>query len=153
MSVKFVNQRVILVHCVSNMSIELIRIPLKRTCINSGIQTQDYILPIMNITAKRGRNKYQFNCLIDTGSQRSYLSPQVIEKLNINLSEYSSLYYEASTLLGAKKKELKQMVLDIDYPPGKTVPLPILVDEDFNLKFNVSDFPNVISNIKTLVSN
>ena len=119
-------------------------------CINSGIQTQDYILPIMNITAKRGKNKYQFNCLIDTGSQRSYLSPQVIEKLNINLSEYSSLYYEVSTFLGAKKKELKQMVLDIDYSPGKTVPLPILVDEDFNLEFNVSDFPNVISNIKNL---
>ena len=28
--------------------------------------------------------------------------------------------------------------------------MPILVDEDFNLEFNVSDFPNVISNIKNL---
>ena len=70
--------------------------------------------------------------------------------MNINLSEYSSLYYEVSTFLGAKKKELKQMGLDIDYSPGRTVPLPILVDEDFNLEFNVSDFPNVISNIKNL---
>ena len=33
-------------------------------CINSGIQTQDYILPIMNITAKRGRNKYQLIALL-----------------------------------------------------------------------------------------
>ena len=60
------------------------------------------------------------------------------------------MYYEVSTFLGAKKNELKQMVLDIDYIPGNTVPLPILVDEDFNLEFNVSDFPNIISNIKNL---
>ena len=119
-------------------------------CINSGIQTQDYILPIMRISAKRGRNKCQFNCLIDTGSQRSYLSHQVIEKLNINLTDYSSVNYDVSTFLGAKKKELKQMMLDIDYSPGNTVPLPVLVDEEFDLKFHVSDFATVISNVEKL---
>ena len=56
--------------------------------------------------------------------------------------------YDGSTFLGTKQKQLKQMLLDIEYFPGDITPLPILVDNDFNLQFHVTDFTSVISNIK-----
>ena len=52
-------------------------------CTNTGTQEQPYILPIVAITVSKGKRKYKLNCLFDTGSQRTYFSRQVIEKLGV----------------------------------------------------------------------
>ena len=118
-------------------------------CINSGLQSQDFILPVMSVLAKRGRHQFKFNCLIDTGSQRSYVAPRVIQSLNIDTSNYNTVLYDVSTFLGERKKELTQLVLDVDLP-GKSIAMPILVDSDFNLEFKVNAFGHAISNLKNL---
>ena len=118
-------------------------------CINSGQQSQDYILPVVSVLAKRGRERFKFNCLVDSGSQRSYVAPRVIQGLNIDVSGYNKMLFDVSTFLGEKKKELTQLVLELDLP-GRSIAMPMLVDSDFNLEFNVTDFGHVVSNLKNL---
>ena len=49
----------------------------------SGLE-QQHILPIVNICINRNNKNYNFNCLLDTGSQRTYFSKHVLQTINCN---------------------------------------------------------------------
>ena len=53
-------------------------------CYTTGCQEQQHILPIVNICVNRNNKNYNFNCLLDTGSQRTYFSKHVLQTINCN---------------------------------------------------------------------
>ena len=62
---------------------------------------QPFILPIVSLSVSKGRQKHNVNCLLDTGSQRSYFSKGVAEKLKCK--KHFKGDYEVSTCCGADK--------------------------------------------------
>ena len=48
---------------------------------SSHTLNQPFILPMVSLSVSKGRQKHNVNCLLDTGSQRSYFSKGVAEKL------------------------------------------------------------------------
>ena len=56
-------------------------------CYNTGSQEQQYILPIVNICVQRNNKNYFFNCLLDTGSQRTYFSNHILKTIKCDDSD------------------------------------------------------------------
>ena len=56
-------------------------------CYNTGSQEQQHILPIVNVCVNRKNKNYNFNCLLDTGSQRSYFSNHVLQTIKCDDSD------------------------------------------------------------------
>ena len=103
----------------------------------------------MAVTAKCGARAVTFNCLVDTGSQRSYVSPEISKNLNLDPREYDSIPYDVSTFLGAKRKSFRELSLEVNVA-DKNLCLPFLMDDAFDLNFSVDNFSLAIANIKQL---
>ena len=115
-------------------------------CTNTGTQEQPYILPIVAITVSKGKRKYKLNCLFDTGSQRTYFSGQVMEKLGCYKSFLSPVEYVVKTFLGSKTKKLNQVVVGIEVNKGNSLPMSVLID--MNLRFD--NFKSIKNNLLNL---
>ena len=61
---------------------------------NLELREQIYILPIVGVTITRGKVTCKFNCLFDIGSQRSYFSKRVINKLGCSESDLAPVEFE-----------------------------------------------------------
>ena len=82
-------------------------------CNSSRTLNQPFILPMVSLSESKGRQKHNVNCLLDTGSQRSYFSKGVAEKLRCKKHSFTPGDYEVSTYLGTRKKRLEEVVLGI----------------------------------------
>ena len=103
----------------------------------------------MAVTAKSGARSVTFNCLVDTGSQRSYISPEISKNLNLDPRKYDSIPYDVSTFLGAKRKSFRELSLEVNVA-DRNLCLPFLMDDAFDLNFSVDNFSLAIANIKKL---
>ena len=119
-------------------------------CTNTGTQEQPYILPIVAITVSKGKRKYKLNCLFDTGSQRTYFSAQVMEKLGCYKSFLSPVEYVVKTFLGSKTKKLNQVVVRIEVNKGNSLPLPVLIDDEFDMNLRFDNFKSIKNNLLNL---
>ena len=75
-------------------------------CDRAEVCNQPFILPILNITVVKNNKKVSFNCLYDTGSQRSYFSTQVLRNLNFNIKYVEPVTYDVNIFWGRKTKAL-----------------------------------------------
>ena len=67
------------------------------------------MLPTMTITLKCGSRWRKVRCLIDSGSQRSYLSESCAKHLRHDTDRLHRLDCDVSTYLGQDTKEFKQL--------------------------------------------
>ena len=120
-------------------------------CLNMGASCsyQPYLLPVISLNIRRGKTSQRVRCLIDDGSQRSYLSEEVANMLGCGDDNWSQLHYDVNTFLGSSKKAFKECIMDVEIPGFKSLPLPILVDTEFAVQFQVSDLEVALENIKT----
>lgn len=119
-------------------------------CANTSMQEQPYILPIVAITVFKGKRKYRFNCLFDTGSQRTYFSRNVIERLGCYKSLLTPVEYEVKTFLGSQTKKLNQLVVGIEVTKGSSLSLPVLIDDEFDMNLRFDNFKSVKKNLINL---
>ena len=119
-------------------------------CLNAGIQENLYLLPIIRITIGYMKNKITLNCLMDSGSQRSYFSKEVLKKLNYNKPSLPCVSYEVKTFVSSKVKELNEVMLDINLNNNRILPLPVLIDDNLNIEFTINDFRFALQNFKKL---
>ena len=120
-------------------------------CLNMGASCsyQPYLLPVISLNIRRGKTSQRVRCLIDDGSQRSYLSEEVANMLGCGDDNWSQLHYDVNTFLGSSKKAFKECIMDVEIPGFKSLPLPILVDTEFAVQFQVSDLEVALENIKS----
>ena len=115
---------------------------------STGMEESPYLLPIISLKL-RGHNgqSCNFNFLFDTGSQRSYLSQPALAKLGCKNELTSSVDFEVKTFLGSNKKRLREVNLDVFVGPYKHFGTLMLVDDQFDISFNVKGFGQAVKNL------
>ena len=73
-----------------------------------------------------------------------------MKTLDVDLSAYEPKLYNVKTNLGQIYKDLKLMNVDCELVPGRILPLPVLVDNDFAISFNIDGLADVFSNFEQL---
>ena len=116
-------------------------------CINMSSLYQPFLLPVVTLTFQREGNTHCARCLLDDGSYRSYLSPVVTDGLQCDTDNWTQLNYDVKTFLGSKKRSFKECMIDVGIPGRKALPLPMLIDKDFDIQLHVTDLPLAVANI------
>ena len=105
------------------------------------------ILPTMTLLIKNGKKMKKVRCLIDSGSQRSYISETVAKDLCSDINMIHSLECEVHTYIGEETKEFKQMSSGI-YVNNRLVFVPLLVDRTLNINLEIPGMNQIIRKFK-----
>ena len=105
------------------------------------------ILPTMTLNLKNGNKCRKVRCLIDTCSQRSYISETAARDLCQNINNLFELECDVSTYIGQDTKSFKQMSTGIRIN-NRLVFIPLLVDSNWNLTFEVPGMNHIINNFE-----
>ena len=106
-----------------------------------------HMLPTTTLTLKNGKMIRKVRCLIDTGSQRSYISEAAAQDLCPDVNKLFSLDCDVCTYIGEETKVFKQMDTGIKLQ-DRFAFVPLLVDKTSDIKFYVPGMNAVISNFK-----
>ena len=105
------------------------------------------ILPTMTLALKNGKKYRKTRCLVDCGSQRSYL----VKKASIDLcSSYEALYnieHDVHTYIGQETKGFKQMSTGVKIG-NKLFFIPLLVDEHMDIRYELPGMNLVVDKLK-----
>ena len=77
------------------------KVDVTSMCYQDKDQNQDFLLPIINIRLIKDGIKWHFNCLLDTGSQCSYLLSGLLDWIGFNEGLIASRTYDVHTFLGS----------------------------------------------------
>ena len=99
----------------------------------------------MTLTLKNVNKCRKVKCLIDTGSQRSYILEIAARDLCQDVNKLYALDCEIKTYLGQETKGFKQMSTGIKLG-NRLVFVPLLVDNTLDITFEVPGIKAVISN-------
>ena len=116
-------------------------------CINSWSSSgKTYLLPTVTIDIKYGSNSAKVRCLLDSGSQRSYISGEISKQLKIENSDKNT--YHINTFVDSSYKTLSENMLTCSLGGNLSlITMPFLTDENFNLKFSISELDVALENI------
>ena len=106
-----------------------------------------HILPTITLTLKNGKRVRRVRCLIDSGSQRSYISESAAKDLCQDVNDLYELEQNIHAYIGEENKSFKQMSTGIKLE-DRLVFVPLLVDKTFDVKFEVPGMNAVISKFK-----
>ena len=118
-------------------------------CVNvsSKDQFQPFLLPILTLTFHGNSSYRKVKCLLDSGSQRSYLSENIMRELR-GEEGMTDVVYDLTTFLGSSARPFKEATLLITVPGGRQLPLPILAEANLNLVCRVSQLSVAWSNLR-----
>ena len=107
---------------------------------------QTFLLPVLSITFHGVNTSRTVRCLLDTGSQRSYLSWPVAKELCGHMN-MPSVSYDVTTFLGASERHFGECLTHLSIPGGRKQPIAMLADPQFNISLNVSQLDVAVNNI------
>ena len=107
---------------------------------------QPFLLPVLSITFHGVNTSRTVRCLLDTGSQRSYLSWPVAKELRGHMN-MPSVSYDVTTFLGASERHFGECLMHVSIPGGRKQPIAMLADPQFNISLNVSQLDVAVNNI------
>ena len=73
-----------------------------------------------------------------------------MEKLGCYKSFLSRVEYVVKTFLGSKTKNLNQVVVGIEVNKGNFLPLPVLIDDEFDMNLRFDNFKSIKNNLLNL---
>ena len=115
-------------------------------CINASADSgKTYILPSMFITIGSGNSKIKVRCLIDTGSQRSYLSRKVHDKIRSKATNKTRMLI--NTFLESEYKEFIETAIDVKFDGNSQFTMPFLISDDVDLTYQIDGLVTAYSNI------
>ena len=121
---------------------------LSAVCLNySQESAKPFILPTVTLKIGRGKNTAFVRCLIDSGSQRSYLSKSVFDKLNCDPNSLTPAAFTIKTFIGDQDRVLNETMLEIHLANCHKIELPILIDDKMSLMFEVNNLNLALKNI------
>ena len=101
--------------------------------------------PILFVTFFRGKKSVAVNCLLDTGSGRSYLSAEVLRVWGSIETIGMNCQIRLSTLLGECDQTFKEMALGIDLGCGNPVTSHVLVAESIDLSVRLTNLEPLLN--------
>ena len=118
-------------------------------CINYSNGEQNYLLPFVEITLHHRGKQCKVLALIDSGSQRSYVSTKAAKQL-LDLKALHSVSYDVHSFVASKEKSFFLSSFDIDLPGRKQFPFSLLIDESFDIKFEIPGLEVAYENLNKL---
>ena len=119
-------------------------------CVNAQQSSsigERHLLPVLTLTFHGvDKRSSRVRCLLDSGSQRSYLSKDIVKYLKGDFG-FSSSQYEINTFLGSAEREFGECLLEVSVPGQGKDYVHILAASDFNVKFSVSQLDIAVKNI------
>ena len=114
--------------------------------INTVSNSGSLMLSTATVLIGRGKNSVKVRCLIDTASQRSYISAAVAEKIGFSDLRYDQKI-EISSYLNKHFRNLAEIAVFVDFGDGSRYQVPIYVDPNFSISYNIPSLPEAVSNI------
>lgn len=108
-----------------------------------------YLLPTLTIEIVRGGKVKRARCLCDTGSQRSYISKNIAKELCADLTQLHDIPFDVQTFIGTEQRSFKQIPLGIKICDQNTITMPLLVDDNLKLKYNITGLDFALGNLKS----
>ena len=105
------------------------------------------MLPTMTLTLQNGKRIRQVRCLIDFGSQRSYITESAAKDLCPDVNDLYALKQDVNAYIGEETRDFKQMSTGIKLHDG-LVFVPLLVDKNMDVRFEVPGMNAVIEKFK-----
>ena len=125
--------------------------PVTRTSVNLCFAQRSFdgsnMLPTITLTLRNGPYKRKVRCMIDSGSQRSYISEHSAKDLCCNINDMFNMECEVGTYIGQDIVPFKQMSTGI-YVNGMFVHVPLLIDAKLDIGFEVPGLNLVINKLK-----
>jgi len=113
-------------------------------CVNSSDSGRTFLLPMVNLEIEAGRTKTRVRFLLDTGSQRSYLSTSVIQRLKLNLLNKTNL--TVNTFIDNSSKSFFETSITVNTGKNKCS-IPFLINDSFDLRLNIDSLVDCHDNI------
>ena len=105
------------------------------------------MLPVLSLIFYGiGKCSRRVRYLLHSGSQRSYLSKDIVEYLK-GAFGFSTFKYEANTFLGSAGREFGECIVEVSIPGHGKDYVHILAASGFNIKLNVSQLDIAVYNI------
>ena len=117
-------------------------------CINTGSSSSGNILPTMSLKVKKGDKMVTVRALLDFGSQRSYFRGSFLEKLGVSLDSLPQCSSTIKTFLGEQTRIMNPIDLEINVCCDSFVEVPVLVDPDLDVGFEVKGLMGAEFNIR-----
>ena len=120
--------------------------PTGNFCINSASESgKTFILPTVTVVVGCGTKTTKVNCLLDSGSQRSYLSKDVLQRLNVKDSSDKTKFL-INTFINKAFKQFAETSLIVSMG-GREFLLPILINEDVKIAYVIDGLSQAYANI------
>jgi len=114
-------------------------------CVNSSSDSgQNFLLPVVNLRLSVGKRLMTVRCLLDTGSQRSYLSNAVVDNLGLDLDNKTNLVI--NTFIDSDNVEFCETAVTVELGDKKFV-IPFLINDSFHLTLNINGLKESHANI------
>ena len=117
-------------------------------CINTSSRSKSHnVLPTMTIKISKGGKSTEISCLIDTGSQRTYVHGAALDRIDFPKDRLEHSYSIDNFLMGGHKK-LSEVSLSIDLCDGMGYfQLPVYIDNKFHLKYGIENLDLAMHNL------
>ena len=118
-------------------------------CLNSYAGSNDYLFPTLTITIYYGLKRTKVRSLLDTGSQRSYVSSRALDRINYPACQ-DSQEFVISTFLEKRSRKFAEVSLAVNSgDSSRTCQLSFLLDDNLQLSLSVASLPDAITNIRS----
>ena len=123
---------------------------LTNLCINvhqGNSWGEQELLPVLSLTFYGvGNRSRRVRCLLDSGSQRSYLSKDIVDYL-LGGRSVPTIKYGINTFLGSGERELGESLLEVSVPGGSRDYVNMFACPDFNVHHKVLQLDSAVANL------
>ena len=103
-------------------------------CTNMEKENNFFMLPLVVVTLHCGAKRVSIIYLLETGSQHSYFTKIMLNELKYYDKNSNPVNFEVKTYLDISTKRVEQSVSEMKVGKGRLLPIPVLLDDNFNLK-------------------
>lgn len=116
-------------------------------CMNSSTRGSEILLPTLTVQMSRGGKPTSVRCLVDSCSQRSYVSSTVMKRINSEFPETDARLL-INTYTNSSYRNFAEAMVSVNLGDNNnTFNIPFYVDSKFDLKFDMVDMPVAAANI------
>ena len=113
-------------------------------CVNTSDSGRTFILPIVNLEIEAGKTRTNVRCMLDTGSQKSYLAKSVINRLKVDAELNTNL--TVNTFLDSGPRSFAETSVTVNLNGNRCL-IPMLVSDSFDLKLKIDGLSQCHANI------
>ena len=115
-------------------------------CINTSKISRNYLLPTISLELGFGAKRRVTRCLLDLGSQRSYIHKNVILRLGGKPEFMREYTCDLKTFVGSQRRSVKETEMQVYLNQGEGQEIEMLVT-DLDLDFKVHGLRDAIKNL------